>query len=130
MSIAWPTGVQLVFFFRSRVSKLYGAKGSASSGSLLKLWVLVFDSLWWLFVIDDSLTTTRTEQLSKCCEPLQKLRVRLGTCKIDLSPPVISYYLSFQCNTSVVVLIVLCLFVKAFVLFVPYVCFYILVEFR
>ena len=41
----------------------------------------------YLFVHDDSLTslrfTTRTEQLNKCCEPLQKLRVRLGTCKID-----------------------------------------------
>ena len=28
----------------------------------------------------------------KCYEPLQKLRVRLGTCKMDLSPPVILYY--------------------------------------
>ena len=34
---------------------------------------------------------TRTGRLTKCCEPLQKLRVRLGTCKIDLSPPVILY---------------------------------------
>ena len=50
----------------------------------------------YLFVPDDSLTsyrfTTRTEELTKCYEPLQKLRVRLGTCKIDLSPPVILYY--------------------------------------
>ena len=53
--------------------------------------------------------TTRTEQLTKRCEPLQKLRVRLGTCKTGLSPPVIVYYLSFQGDTSVVVLIVLCL---------------------
>ena len=51
----------------------------------------------------------RTEQLNKCCEPLQKLRVRLGTCKIDLSPPVILYYWSFQGDTSMVVHIVLCL---------------------
>ena len=36
--------------------------------------------------------TTRTEELTKCYEPLQKLRVRLGTCNIDLSPPVILYY--------------------------------------
>ena len=47
----------------------------------------------YLFVLDESLTsqtfTTRTEELTKCYEPLQKLRVRLGTCKIDLSPPVI-----------------------------------------
>ena len=33
----------------------------------------------------------RTKQLTKCREPLQKLRVRLGTFKIDLSPPVILY---------------------------------------
>ena len=50
----------------------------------------------YLFVVDDSLTSkrfaTRTEQLTKCCELLQKLRVRLWPCKIDLSPPVISYY--------------------------------------
>ena len=35
----------------------------------------------YLFVLDDSLTskrfTTRTEELTKCYEPLQKLRVRL-----------------------------------------------------
>ena len=72
----------------------------------------------YLFVLDDSLTskrfTTRTEQLIKCCEPLQKLRVRLGTCKIDLSPQVILYYWSFQGDTSVVVLIVLCLGVYMF----------------
>ena len=39
----------------------------------------------YLFVLDDSSTskrfTTRTEQLTQCFEPLQKLRVRLGTCK-------------------------------------------------
>ena len=36
--------------------------------------------------------TTRTEELTKCYEPLQKLRVRLWPCTIDLSPPVILYY--------------------------------------
>ena len=36
----------------------------------------------YLFVLGDSLT----EELTKCYEPLQKLGVRLGTCKIDLSP--------------------------------------------
>ena len=50
-----------------------------------------------LFVLDDSLTslrfTTRTEKLTKCYEPLQKLRVRLWPYKIDLSPPVILYLL-------------------------------------
>ena len=43
------------------------------------------------FVLDDSLTskrfTTRTEQLTKCCEPLQKMRVWLGASKTRLSPP-------------------------------------------
>ena len=53
--------------------------------------------------------TTRTEELTKCYEPLQKLRVRLGTCKTGLSPPVTLCYWSFQVDTSVVVLFVLCL---------------------
>ena len=48
-----------------------------------------------LFFPDYSLTgqrfTLRTEQLIKC-EPLQKQRVKLWPCKIDLSPPVILYY--------------------------------------
>ena len=34
----------------------------------------------------------RRAELTKCCEPLQKPRVRLWPCKIDLSPPVILYY--------------------------------------
>ena len=37
LSVAWPTGVQLVFFFCSAVSRLFGAQGSPSSGSLLNL---------------------------------------------------------------------------------------------
>ena len=45
----------------------------------------------YLSVLDDLLTskrfTTRTEQLTKCCEPLKKMRVRLVPCKIDLSLP-------------------------------------------
>ena len=47
--------------------------------------------LIYLFVLDDSLTSyrsTRTEELAKCYEQLQKLRMRLWPCKIDLSPPV------------------------------------------
>ena len=39
----------------------------------------------YLFVLDDSLTskrfTTRTEEITKCDEPLKKLRVRLCPCK-------------------------------------------------
>ena len=41
----------------------------------------------YLFVLEDSLTssrfTTRTEQLTKCCEPMQKLRVRLSSFKTN-----------------------------------------------
>ena len=50
----------------------------------------------YLFVLDDSLTskrfTTRTEELTKCYEPLQKLRVRLWPFIIDLNPPVTLCY--------------------------------------
>ena len=67
----------------------------------------------YLFVLDYSFTnkrfTTKTEELTKCYEPLQKLRVRLRPCKIDLNPPVTLCYWSFQVDTSVVVLFVLCL---------------------
>ena len=46
----------------------------------------------YLFVFNDSLTskrfTTRIEELTKCYEQLQKLRVRLWPCKTGLSPPV------------------------------------------
>ena len=68
----------------------------------------------------------RTEELTKCYEPLQKLRVRLWPCKIDLSPPVILYYWSFQGDISVVVLSFHVLVFKIFVLLAPYVCFHIL----
>ena len=37
LSVAWSTGVQLMFFFCSEVRKLFGGHGSPSSGSLLKL---------------------------------------------------------------------------------------------
>ena len=67
----------------------------------------------YLFVLDDLLTSqrfnTRTEELTKCYEPLQKLRVRLWPCKTGLSPPVTLCYCSFQGDTSVVVLFVSCL---------------------
>ena len=42
-------------------------------------------------------------------EPLQKLKVMLGAFKTGLSPPVTLCYCSFQGDTSVVVLFVLCL---------------------
>ena len=37
LTVPWPPGVQLVFSFCSRVSRLFGAQGSPSSGSLLNL---------------------------------------------------------------------------------------------
>ena len=62
MSVAWPTGVQLVFFFCSGVSKLFGAQGSPSSGSLLNLlsprflFIRMFIMIY-LFLLDVSLTS-------------------------------------------------------------------------
>ena len=37
LSVAWPTGVQLVFSFAPEISKLFGARVFPSSGSLLNL---------------------------------------------------------------------------------------------
>ena len=100
LSVAWPTGVQLVFFSFAPELVSYLAPRDLhrrSAYSVCKSSLLIrHGSYHDLFVLDDSLTswrfTTRAEELTKCCEPLQKLRVRLGTCKIGLSPPVISYY--------------------------------------
>ena len=64
------------------------------------------------------------------CEQLQKLSVRLGTCKIDLSPPVILYYRSFEGHNFLWFLLFYALVFKRFVLFAPYVCFHVLVKFR
>ena len=50
----------------------------------------------------------RTEQLNQCCEPLQKVRVRLGPCKTYLSSPVVLYCWSFQGDISFVDLFDLC----------------------
>ena len=74
-----------------------------------------------LYNINDYLLmrfATRTEQLTICCDLLQKRRVRLELRKIDLSPQVILYYLSFQGDISVVILFVLCR-CRIFVLFEP-----------
>ena len=50
----------------------------------------------YLFVLGDSLTSlrfnTRNEELTKCYEPLQKLRVRLWPFKTSLSPLVTLCY--------------------------------------
>ena len=51
----------------------------------------------YLFVLGDSLT--RIEQLTKCCESLQKVRVRLGPCKIDLGPQ--KFYITDRSNAMI-----------------------------
>ena len=61
----------------------------------------------------------RAEQQTQCCKPLQKIRVKLGPCKINLSSPVILYYWSFQGDTFVENLFVYVL-VSHFVLFEIY----------
>ena len=62
LSVAWPTGVQLVLFFCSGFSKLFGNQGSTSPGSLLNLLSprFLFISviiMIYSFVLDDSLTS-------------------------------------------------------------------------
>ena len=94
-----PPGFNWCFSFAPGLSKLFFAQGSLSSGSLLNLLSPRFLSVGVAiminsFVLDASLTcqrfTTSTEQLTKCCEPLQKMRMRLGACKTSLIPQYIS----------------------------------------
>ena len=101
----------------------------------------------YLFVLDDLLAsqrfTTRTEQPTKCCEPLQKMRVRLGACKIDLSPPPPSNFMSliiplmslivplrYFCRGFICLFVFLFVLDSIFVLFEPYVRFHIFIFFR
>ena len=46
----------------------------------------------WTESVVSKVDSRRTEELTKCYEPLQKLRVRLWPCKIDLNPPVTLCY--------------------------------------
>ena len=48
LSVAWPTGVQLVFFFCSGVSKLFGAQGSPSRAaySICESWFLIHQDVY------------------------------------------------------------------------------------
>ena len=75
-------------YFISKLTQTSRKKILSPRFRFIRMFIIIY-----LFVLGDSLTserfTTRTEELTKCYEPLQKLRVRLGTCKIDLSPPVI-----------------------------------------
>ena len=53
LSVAWPTGVQLVFFVCTGVSKLFGAY------SICESWFLIHHGGYHdlFFVLDDSLTS-------------------------------------------------------------------------
>ena len=68
-----------------------------------RLWVLVRTACFGGYTV-----LTCTDKL------YMFLRARLGACKIDLSPTVILSYRSLKGDTSVVVLIVLCLGVQTF----------------
>ena len=113
MPVAWPTGVQLVFFNCSGFQEVIRRPGISIVGQLTKsvessfFFFIGVIIMIYSYVLDDSLTskrfTTRTEQLTKCCEPLQKMRVRLGPCKTgsviqsiptyfqNSEPPIICY---------------------------------------
>ena len=83
LSVAWPTGVQLMFFLLLQIFGNVWRPGPISIARQLNVSVnprFEVVIMIYLFVLDDSLTyifATRTKQLTKCCEPLQKLRVRL-----------------------------------------------------
>ena len=90
LSVAWPTGVQLVFFSFAPELVGYSAPRDLhrrAAYSICESWFLIHQDVYHdlFFVLDDSLTSkrfaTRTEELTKCYEPLQKLRVRLWPCK-------------------------------------------------
>ena len=111
LSVAWPTGVQLLVFFCSSVpvvlfdtpgiSRCRSQHVSVVSSSLLHhsiyLWFICFT--WWSI---DELENLHADRTTVCFEPWQKLRARLGSRKTGLSPPSILYW-PFQGGTSVVV---------------------------
>ena len=93
-----PTEVQLTFCFSLApdFQCCYSApRDLHSPGSLLYLiprfLSIMVSIIVYLFVLYGSFTsyrfTMRIEQLTKCCEPLQKLRVRLGPRKTRFKPP-------------------------------------------
>ena len=94
LSVAWPTGVQLLVFFCSSVSVvLFDTPGisrcrsqhiSVESSSLfhhsIYLWFICFP--WWSI---DELENLHADRTTVCFEPWQKPRASLGTRKIGLS---------------------------------------------
>ena len=58
LSVAWLTGVQLVFFFCSTVSKLFGAiVGQLTQSESPRFLFIMVVIVIYLFVLDDSLTS-------------------------------------------------------------------------
>ena len=96
LSVAWPTGIQLLVFFCSSVpvvlfdtpgiSRCRSQHVSVESSSLLHhsiyLWFICFP--WWSI---DELENLHADRTTVCFEPWWKLRARLGTRKTGLSPP-------------------------------------------
>ena len=92
---AWPTGVQLLVFFRSSVpvvlfdipgiSRCRSQHVSVESSSLfhhsIYLWFICFP---WCSI--DELENLHVDQTTVCFEPWQKRRARLGSHKTGLSP--------------------------------------------
>ena len=129
MSVAWPTRVQLLVFFCSSVPVvLFDTPGisrcrsqhivSVESSSLfhhsIYLWFICFP--WWSI---DGLENLRANQTTVCFEPWQKTRVRLGSRKTGLSPPVFEYW-PFQGGTSVVVPYCYLFMLSVFILWFSY----------
>ena len=111
LSVAWPTGVQLLVFFCSNVPVvLFDTPGisrcrsqhvvSVESSSLLHhsiyLWFICFP--WWSI---DELENLHADRTTVYFEPWQKPSARLGSRKTGLSLPVIFYW-PFQGCASVV----------------------------
>ena len=97
LSVAWPTGTQLLVFFCSSVPVvLFDTPGiskcrsqhvaSVEISSLfhhsIYLWFICFP--WWSIGELENLHANRT---TICFEPWQKPRARLGSRKTGLSPP-------------------------------------------
>ena len=103
LSVAWPTGVQLLVFFCSSVPVvLFDIAGisrcrsqhavSVESSFLLHhsiyLWFICFP--WWSI---DELENIHADRTTVCFASCQKPRARLGSRKSGLSPPPFSIFL-------------------------------------
>ena len=116
LSVAWPTGVQLLVFVCSSVpvvlfdtpeisccrsQHVLSVESTSLCHQNIYLWFICFP--WWSI---DELENLHADWTTICFEPWQKLRARLGSRKTCLSPPPppsIVIHWPFQCSTSVVV---------------------------